>query len=86
MNVTTAQPSHPHHPSNQGQSFVPADGAQPPPSVPEPHDDGAPQSLIPLFTKNLSWSFLSKSRVDATNEKEVAEWERPIVSYLCLLA
>lgn len=72
---------------NQGQFFVPADGAQPPPSVPEPDDDeDAPQSLIPLFTENLSLSFLSKSRVDDANDKEVNEWERLIVGYLCLLA
>ena len=73
-------------PSNQGQFFVPADAGPPPPSVPEPDDDDVPQSLIPLFTENLSLSFLSKSRVDAANEKEVVEWERLIVGYLCLLA
>ena len=75
-------PSTPSH----GQFFVPADGAQLPPSVPEPEDDDAPQSLIPLFTENLSLSFLSKSRVDVANEREVREWERLVVGYLCLLA
>ena len=70
----------------QGQFFVPADGGLAPPSVPEPDDDDdAPQSLIPLFTENLSLSFLSKSRVDVADEKEVREWERLIVGYLCLL-
>ncbi|KAG6382152.1 hypothetical protein JVT61DRAFT_797 [Boletus reticuloceps] len=69
----------------QGQFFVPADNAPPAPSVPEPEDDDAPQSLIPLFTENLSLSLLSKSRVDTANEREVMEWERLIVGYLCLL-
>lgn len=75
-------PSTPSH----GQFFVPADGTSLPPSVPEPDDDDAPQGLIPLFTENLSLSFLSKSRVDVANEKEAREWERLIVGYLCLLA
>lgn len=70
----------------QGHFFVPADGTLAPSSVPEPdEDEDAPQSLIPLFTENLSLSFLSKSRADVGNEKEVREWERLIVGYLCLL-
>lgn len=80
-------PAPPLNTPSQGQFFVPADGAPPPPtSAPEADDEDAPQSLIPLFTENLSLSFLSKSRVDTANEKEVAEWERLIVGYLCLLA
>ncbi|KAI9573289.1 p115 like vesicle tethering protein [Boletus coccyginus] len=44
--------------------------------VPESDDDDVPQSLIPLFTENLSLVLL----------REVREWERLIVGYLCLLA
>ncbi|KAG8220521.1 hypothetical protein J3R82DRAFT_3224 [Butyriboletus roseoflavus] len=69
-------PALPPSTPGQGQFFVPADGAHPPPSVPEPDDDDAPQSLIPLFTENLSLSFLSKSRVDVAEEKEWL-WEEP---------
>ncbi|KAG9312335.1 hypothetical protein JVU11DRAFT_7651 [Chiua virens] len=69
----------------RAQFFVPADGP-PPSNAPETDDDDAPQSLIPLFAENLSLSFLSKSRVDVASEKEVGEWERLIVGYLCLLA
>lgn len=69
-----------------GQFFIPADGTPPPLSAPEPDDEEVPQSLIPLFAENLSLSFLSKSRVDVANDKEVREWERLIVGYLCLLA
>ena len=72
---------------SQGQFFVPADNAPPSSGAPEPDDDDdAPQSLIPLFTENLSLSFLSKSRVDVADERQVREWERLIVGYLCLLA
>lgn len=70
----------------QGHFFVPADGTPLPPNVPEPDDDDAPQSLIQVFTENLTLSFLLKSRVDVADEKEVREWERLIVGYLCLLS
>ena len=70
---------------NQDQFFVPADDAQPALSVQEQDDDDLPQSLIPLFSENLSLSFLSKSRVDTADEELVREWERLIVGYLTLL-
>ncbi|KIJ15660.1 hypothetical protein PAXINDRAFT_11773 [Paxillus involutus ATCC 200175] len=78
-------PSLPASTPSQGHFFVPADGGAPPPSSPEPDDEDAPQSLIPLLSENLSLCFLSKSRVDPANENEAREWERLIVGYLCLL-
>ncbi|KAI6043506.1 p115 like vesicle tethering protein [Pisolithus marmoratus] len=70
---------------SQGQFFVPADGVPNPVNVPEPEDEDAPQSLLPLLSENLSLCFLARSRVDSANEREVREWDRLIVGYLCLL-
>ncbi|KAI6114688.1 p115 like vesicle tethering protein [Pisolithus croceorrhizus] len=72
---------------SQGQFFVPADGMPNPANVTEPEneDEDAPQSLLQLLTENLSLCFLTRSRVDSVNEREVREWDRLIVGYLCLL-
>ncbi|KAI6101425.1 p115 like vesicle tethering protein [Pisolithus croceorrhizus] len=72
---------------SQGQFFVPADGMPNPANVTEPEneDEDAPQSLLQLLSENLSLCFLTRSRVDSVNEREVREWDRLIVGYLCLL-
>ena len=76
------QPQHPV----KASFFVLADNAPPSSGAPEPDDDDAPQCLIPLFTENLFLSFLSKSRVDVADKRQVREWEWLIVGYVCLLA
>ncbi|KAI5987687.1 p115 like vesicle tethering protein [Pisolithus albus] len=72
---------------SQGQFFVPADGMPSSANVAEPEneDEDAPQSLLQLLSENLSLCFLARSRVDSVNEREVREWDRLIVGYLCLL-
>ncbi|KAI5995340.1 p115 like vesicle tethering protein [Pisolithus orientalis] len=70
---------------SQGQFFVPADAVPDPVNVTEPEDEDAPQSLLQLLSENLSLCFLTRSRVDSANEREVREWDRLIVCYLCLL-
>lgn len=72
---------------SQGQFFVPADGMLCSANVTEPEneDEDAPQSLLQLLSENLSLCFLTRSRVDSVNEREVREWDRLIVGYLCLL-
>ncbi|KIJ66115.1 hypothetical protein HYDPIDRAFT_87189 [Hydnomerulius pinastri MD-312] len=79
-------PTVPASTPSQGQFFVPADGAIAPSTVLEPDDDDdAPQSILQLLSENLSLCFLSRSRVDAADEREAREWDRLIVGYLCLL-
>lgn len=69
-----------------GQFFIPADGAPPPQIAPaEPEDDDDPQSLLQVFSENLSLSFLSRSRADKS-DREAREWDRLVVGYLCLLS
>ncbi|PFH52186.1 hypothetical protein AMATHDRAFT_140838 [Amanita thiersii Skay4041] len=66
--------------------FVPADGAPPPPTIShEIDDDEPPQTLLQVLSENLSLSFLSRSRVSAS-ETESREWDKLIVAYLCLLS
>lgn len=69
-----------------GNFFVPADGAPPPeaPAVDEDEDE-PPQALLQILSENLSLSFLSRSRAD-TSDRELREWDRLVVGYLCLLS
>lgn len=69
---------------SQGQFFVPADGTPSAASLPEVDEEDAPQSLLHLFSENLSLCFLSRSRTE--DELEEREWNRLIVGYICLLA
>ncbi|KAH7912734.1 p115 like vesicle tethering protein [Hygrophoropsis aurantiaca] len=73
-------------PTPQGQFFVPADGAPPGPQSVETDEDDAPQSVLHLLSENLSLCFLSRSRMEGTDDREAREWDRLIVGYLCLLA
>lgn len=70
--------------SGPGTLFVPADNNTPAPTHPEEDEEDAPQSLLHLFSENLSLCFLSRSR--AENDREEREWNRLIVGYICLLA
>ncbi|KAG2113608.1 p115 like vesicle tethering protein [Suillus discolor] len=70
--------------SGPGTFFVPADNNTPAPTQPEEDEEDAPQSLLHLFSENLSLCFLSRSR--AENDREEREWNRLIVGYICLLA
>ncbi|KAH7921643.1 hypothetical protein BV22DRAFT_1038405 [Leucogyrophana mollusca] len=72
-------------PVAQGQFFVPADGAPSAPQPVEDDDDDAPQSVLHLLSENLSLCFLSRSRMEGTDDREAREWDRLIVGYLCLL-
>lgn len=69
---------------SQGQFFVPADGAPSAATPPEEDEEDAPQSLLHLFSENLSLCFLSRSRTE--DELEEREWDRLIVGYICLLS
>lgn len=73
--------------ASQGQFFVPADGLLKDANIPEPEpeDEDAPQSILPLLSESLSLCFISRSRTDPANDREVREWDRTIVSYLTLL-
>lgn len=68
---------------SQGQFFVPADGTPSAATSPEEDEEDAPQSLLHLFSENLSLCFLSRSRTE--DEREEREWNRLIVGYICLL-
>ena len=76
-NLSTQTPS-------QGQFFVPADGTPSAETSLEEDEEDAPQSLLHLFSDNLSLCFLSRSRTE--DELEEREWNRLIVGYICLLA
>lgn len=48
-------------------------------------EDEPPQALLQILSENLSLSFLSRSRAD-TSDRELREWDRLVVGYLCLLS
>jgi hypothetical protein len=71
----------------QGTFFVPADSAtqQIPTRLPPADEEEPTQTLLQTLTENLSLAFLSRSRGDSS-ERELREWERLVVAYLCLLS
>ncbi|KAJ7072925.1 p115 like vesicle tethering protein [Mycena amicta] len=81
-----------HHPSNNSNFFVPADGNPPPepaePSAPpEDEEDEEPQALLPLLSEHLSLAALARARADTdADPREAREWDRFITAHLCLLA
>ncbi|KAG6333416.1 hypothetical protein ID866_5672 [Astraeus odoratus] len=72
-------------PSQGGQFFVPADSVPKVTHAQEPEDEDTLQSILQVLSENISLCFLSRSRVDAADEREAREWDRLIVSYLALL-
>lgn len=83
------KPTFPSSPTagSQGQFFVPADGVPKGADVleAEPEDEDAPQSILQLLSESLSLCFISRSRADPANDREVRERDRLIASYLALL-
>lgn len=71
--------------SNGGNFFVPADngGSVPPP----PEDEEDPLPLMQILTEHLSLAFISrpKMQVGESPTRETREWDRIIISYICLL-
>ncbi|KAF8911555.1 p115 like vesicle tethering protein [Gymnopilus junonius] len=65
--------------------FVPADGAPLEPTADTPEEEDESQTLLQILTENLSLALLSRSRSD-TSDREAREWDRYVVSYLCLLS
>lgn len=70
-----------------GDFFVPADGSAPPPPVPAEDDDDPPQTLLQTVCENLSLAFISRprSQVGDLPTRETREWDRTVISYMCLL-
>jgi hypothetical protein len=72
--------------TGSGNFFVPADGvAFGSRKETREENDEPPQTLLQVLCENLSLSFLSRSRADSS-ERELRDWDRLIVGYLCLLS
>lgn len=65
--------------------FVPADGSAPEPAAEEHEEEDESQTLLQILTENLSLALLSRSRAN-TSDREAREWDRYVVSYLCLFS
>ncbi|KAI0686266.1 p115 like vesicle tethering protein, partial [Cytidiella melzeri] len=48
-------------------------------------EEEEPQTLVQIISEHLALALLSRRRAD-TSEREVREWDRLIVGYLCLVA